>query len=251
MLLANRVRSGRPIGVVCHRGANEYAPENTYASAARCIEWGMDVLEVDVNMSLDGELLLFHGPGLERTTNGTGRINTTHSTQLAQLDVGSWFAPEFADERMPRLDEFLAWVDHRIALFFDVKRADLSKFVALIHATGYAESCFVWFGNPAKAREFHALAPELPLKINVSHPDEVMSAKVDFGAALVEVGLRDATPAMVTACRDAGVKLMVLQLPYDPNAYRQVLDLGADFVNLDHADRFVQELARWDAEQGA
>jgi hypothetical protein len=36
----------RKVEIVCHRGANEYAPENTYASAQLCIDWGMDYVEI-------------------------------------------------------------------------------------------------------------------------------------------------------------------------------------------------------------
>ena len=199
------VRVGRLVSFVI-AAQTSMRPENTYASASRCIEWGMDVLEVDVNMSADGELVLFHGPDLERTTNGAGRINTTPDHQLRELDAGTWFATEFQDERIPRLDEFLDWVDHRIDLYFDVKRADLGRFAELIHTAGYAESCFAWFGNPEKARQFHELAPELPLKINVSQPQDVWQAKAEFGAGLVETSLQHATPELIAACRGTDTK---------------------------------------------
>ena len=79
----------RTIEIVCHRGANEYAPENTFAAAQKCIDWGMDYVEVDVNTSKDGVLYVFHGPELEKTTNGTSCITELTSKEIDALDAGS------------------------------------------------------------------------------------------------------------------------------------------------------------------
>ncbi|MCB0067590.1 MAG: hypothetical protein KDD77_10585, partial [Caldilineaceae bacterium] len=46
----------RTVEIVCHQGANEYAPPNTYAAAQICVDWGMDYVEIDVNTSKDGVL---------------------------------------------------------------------------------------------------------------------------------------------------------------------------------------------------
>ena len=64
----------RTIEIVCHRGANAYAPANTLPAAQICVDWGMDYVEVDVNSSSDGVLYIFHGPELEFTTDGIRRL---------------------------------------------------------------------------------------------------------------------------------------------------------------------------------
>ena len=94
------------IKIVCHRGANQYAPENTVASARLCIDWAMDYLEIDVSTSKDGVLYVFHGPELEKTTNGTGLIFDHTAAELDRLDAGRWFSPKFAGEHIPRLEPF-------------------------------------------------------------------------------------------------------------------------------------------------
>ncbi|NJN82104.1 MAG: hypothetical protein HC802_07375 [Caldilineaceae bacterium] len=83
----------RQIEIVCHKGANEYAPENTYAAAQLCIDWGMDFVEIDVNRSHDGMHYILHGPELDATTNGRGRIDAMLAAEIDQLDAGSWFDP--------------------------------------------------------------------------------------------------------------------------------------------------------------
>ncbi|MCB1692240.1 MAG: glycerophosphodiester phosphodiesterase family protein [Pseudomonadales bacterium] len=231
------------IEIVCHRGANEYAPENTYASAERCIEWGVDYLEIDVNTSRDGVMYVFHGPDLERTTGVNAKIYELDSDDVDRLDCGSWFGPGFAGTRIPRLDEFLLWVDHRVKLFFDVKFADLPELVRLVEARGLVDECFFWFGRDKFARALHELAPHLALKINVNRPDQVAHARKEYGARIVEFSLANMSEAMAEACRASGVKSMILQRPFSISAYEAILTSGVDMVNLDHADRFL-EVAR-------
>lgn len=226
--------------IVCHRGANAYAPENTWASAQLCIDWGMDYLEIDVNTSRDGVMYVFHGPDLGRTTNGTGKIYEWDSHDLDKLDCGSWFDPAFAHERIPRLDEFLRRIDHRIKVFFDVKYADLSRLVALLHEREMADECFFWFGREKFVTAFRAVTPDLPLKINVSKPDEVAVAKARYNASIVEFGLRDMNEDMAAACQASGIKSMILHKDNDPVAFRRILEWNVDMANVDHGDHFAR-----------
>ena len=133
----------QPVEIVCHKGANEYAPENTMASTQLCIDWGMDYVEIDVNASQDGVLYLLHGPDVDRTTNGHGLLQEMHSEEIDRLDAGSWFHPRFAGERVPRLEPFLRWVKGKIKVFFDVKAGvDLQSVVDLVYDVGLEHECF-------------------------------------------------------------------------------------------------------------
>lgn len=118
--------------IVSHRGANAVAPENTYAAAAKAIEWGVDYVEVDVNLSKDGVHYIIHGPTVDLTTDGRGRIADLTSAEIDALDAGSWFDPAFADERVPRLEPFLRWVTDKAKVYFDLKTVDLPAFIQMV-----------------------------------------------------------------------------------------------------------------------
>src|SRR5690606_1278247 len=90
---------------VAHRGAAGYCPENTFASFDRALEMGADYLEIDVQLSKDGEIVVIHDPLVDRTTNGKGRVASYTFNELHKLDAGSWFSTEFADERIPAFNE--------------------------------------------------------------------------------------------------------------------------------------------------
>lgn len=87
--------------LIGHRGLAARAPENTMASfklaAAEKIDW----VELDVQLSSDHTLMIFHDDELERTTNGQGMIYEKTVDQLLRLDAGSWFSPAFAGEKIP------------------------------------------------------------------------------------------------------------------------------------------------------
>jgi glycerophosphoryl diester phosphodiesterase len=228
------------IEIVCHRGANEYAPENTYAAAQLCIDWAMDYLEVDVNTSQDGVMYVLHGPQLEKTTNGTGMIFEHTAANLDQLDAGGWFAPQFAGERIPRLEPFLRWLKGKIKVFFDVKLADLNQLIKLAHNIGLAEDCFFWFELDAAAREFRRLAPDLPLKINAAAVEQVTEAHHKYQANIIEVEFDDLTPDFMVACRRYGLKVMVNYGGKAPEVFQEILRRQPDMINTNHGDIFAK-----------
>lgn len=230
------------IEIVCHKGANAYAPENTYAAAQRCLDWGVDYVEIDVRTSKDGVMYLLHDETLERTTNGQGPLAALTAAEIDQLDAGSWFAPQFADERVPRLDEFLRWIKGKANVFLDVKAADPQALITLLDEVGMADAVFLWSGSDAWAQQLRALAPHLALKINVKTVADVVRAQEVYQANLVEVGLEHMTHELQAACQARGLRIMIYHQQNDPVAFRAVLDWGADLINLNHGDAFLEVL---------
>ena len=238
--------SATQIEIVCHKGANEYAPENTYAAAQLCLDWGMDYVEIDVNLSQDGVHYILHGPTVEQTTNGRGRLADLTAAEIDRLDAGSWFGPEYAGQPVPRLASFLRWIKGRAKLFLDVKAANLPHLISLIYDNGLEDECFFWFGRPEMVRRFRDLDRRLQLKVNVKSVAEVIEADETYQANIVEVGLNHISPELVQACRQRGLKVMVYHPEKEPEAFQQIIEWGVDMINLNHGDLF----ARIAAERG-
>ena len=108
MLTLRRPPSALPL-LIAHRGASALAPENTMAAFRLAVEAGADLVELDVRLSADGHPVVIHDAYLSRTTDGLGPVARTPLAALQRLDAGSWFAPRFAGERIPTLDEVLRW----------------------------------------------------------------------------------------------------------------------------------------------
>jgi glycerophosphoryl diester phosphodiesterase len=227
------------VEIVCHRGANKFAPENTRAATQRCIDWGVEYVEIDVRASKDGVFYILHDSTVNRTSDG-GRvlIRELTSEQVDRLDAGSWFDPRFKNERIPRLEPYLQWVKGKIKVYLDVKGGDLQKLIDLVYKTEMQNDCFFWFGSRSQARRFRELDPILPLKINASNIEGVLRAKNVYKAQIIETGLKNATPEFIETCRENDLEIMIIQMSDDEEAFRKIIQLKADKVNLDHGNIF-------------
>src|SRR6185295_20215055 len=101
---------------IAHRGASGRAPENTPAAFAAALALGAEAIELDCQLSADGEPVVIHDETLERTSDGRGPVGDRTAAELDQLDAGSWFGPEFRGERIPRLAAVLDQVRDRVTL---------------------------------------------------------------------------------------------------------------------------------------
>lgn len=96
--------------IFAHRGARGYAPENTMAAFRRALDLGADGIELDVQLSRDGAVVVCHDHTIDRTSDGSGWVRDLTLAELRRRDCGSWFDPAFAGERIPTLEEVLAWL---------------------------------------------------------------------------------------------------------------------------------------------
>src|SRR5262249_45203421 len=128
-------RNGRIVIQVCgHRGAAGLAPENTLASFAKALELGVDLVECDVHCSADGHVMVIHDETLQRTTNGTGRVDAHPFDTLRTLDAGN-------GERIPELREVAELVKERAELVCEFKSAEsVAPAVACLRDAGMLDA---------------------------------------------------------------------------------------------------------------
>jgi len=228
----------KEILMVCHRGANRLAPENTYASAKKAIEFNASFVEVDVRRSKDGVYYNLHDWSLDRTTNGTGPLSETQSKVIDTLDAGAWFGHEYAGERVPRLYEYLKWIKGKAKVYFDMKDVRLEEFIPVVYELGMENDCFFWFSNRPLAKEFRRLYPDLALKINASSVEALDSIKEIYNPQIIECALEDLSEEFINSCQAKELKIMPLITGNDWEAYRIALGKNIHMVNLDNPDVF-------------
>lgn len=118
--LRDFVRS-TPFFVIAHRGASGIAPENTLASVRLALEAGAKMVEVDLQVTKDHQLMVFHDNVLGRTTNGHGYVKNMTADELRKLDAGSWFGTPYTGEVIPFLTEVLDLIKDRAYLNLEIK----------------------------------------------------------------------------------------------------------------------------------
>ncbi|OQX61413.1 MAG: hypothetical protein B5M51_07955 [Anaerolinea sp. 4484_236] len=154
--------------IFAHRGASAQAPENTLAAFELAVEQGADAIELDVKLSADGEVVVFHDVSVGRTTDGSGRVSDLPLAALRELDAGSFFAEEFRGQRIPTLDEVFATVGRKILINVEMRnyttrRDDLvEKVVALVKKHGLEKRVLFSSFLPRNLTRAARLLPETP-----------------------------------------------------------------------------------------
>lgn len=159
-------KNGRPL-LVGHRGALAVAPENTLVAFERGLADGADILELDVQITADRQVIVYHDIDIKDKTSGRGMIHTHTAEYLQTLDVGSHFDPVYAGLKMPLLDEVLTWARGKVILMIELKHGpyfdpDLDKAtVSLLQDHGMTEEVVIISPDQFALQRVKALEPRI------------------------------------------------------------------------------------------
>lgn len=155
----------RPL-VLGHRGASHSAPQNTLAAFRKAVEAGADGVELDVHLSRDGVPVVIHDAKVDATTDGTGFVHELALSELKSLDAGASFAPQFAGEAIPTLEEVLAEVGGQLLVNIELKAGPSKALVAaVVEVIKRVEmESRVWFSSfkPYLLYQARSLIPDIP-----------------------------------------------------------------------------------------
>lgn len=243
--LARSVRLEDDVLIIAHRGAMMHAPENTMASMQRAISDSTDYLEIDVQETADGEVVVFHDSDFMKTARNPLTIWNARRADIDAIDVGSWFDPGFSAERVPTLEEVLLAAKGlarvNIELKYYGRDEDLERRVIdIVERADMADQVVVMSLKYDKIQKFRALRPDwrygLLTTVNLGNPT---AFDVDFLA----VNAAAATPGFVRRAhaRRRDVYVWTVNDPYvmsamisrdvdgiitdDPGLARQVLEI--------------------------
>ena len=241
--------SGSPWNIA-HRGASAAAPENTLAAVRRAVETGADLVEVDVQRTRDGALVVVHDTTLERTTDAQRvlpgrapwRVADLTFSELRRLDAGSWKGAAYAGERIPTLQEVLdALRGSPVALQLELKAPRLYPGVVTDLVDVLATATV-----PTVVQSFHiasmkALKTRLPAQrvgLLGSPPVDNLPALGSW-AAQVNPHHWSVDAAYVAAVHHSGMECLVWTVDR-PSAMRRALRLGVDGVITNRPERFAR-----------
>jgi glycerophosphoryl diester phosphodiesterase len=238
--------------IIGHRGASGHAPEHTFASYQRALEIGVDYLEQDLQMTSDGVLVVMHDPTLDRTTSCSGLVIEHSLEQVKACDAGSWFAPQFATERVPTLRELFERYGRNVNYYIETKNPEEApgmeeKLLELLDEFGLrARAASDWqvliqsFSRDSLLK-LHAIDDRLPLiqLIEDEHDSAAIRAMLP-GIAEFAVGIgpsRTSVDAeLVAAVHEHGLVVHPWTVN-DPAEIRRLIALGVDGMFTDFPDR--------------
>jgi glycerophosphoryl diester phosphodiesterase len=248
LVIKLRRNKGERILIIGHRGAMGHAPENTMASFAMGLAMGADAIELDVHLSANGHLVVIHDSSVDRTTNGSGYIKDLTLAEIKSLDAGSWYGPEFAGERIPTLDEVLAWAKGRISLVIEIKNSPVfypgieEKVVEALKAHGMEDAAVVISFDHRSVKKVKELRPGIATGIlYVARPVDAVSMARTARADAIHPNVGYLTAETVGEAHRAGLAVSTW-IVNDPLQMRKLADMGVDSVGTNYPDRLCSAL---------
>lgn len=239
--------------VIAHRGASSYAPENTLAAFDLALRMGVRHIELDVNLTSDGHIVVIHDDTVDRTTNGCGPVMSHRLAALRALDAGSWFGDRFTDERIPTFHEVLERYKGRAHLHTEIKgrSPSLSQRTAdLIRAHGMEEQITITSFQSARLEEMRAYAPELPTGWLVVEVNAAIAAQARaMGVTQLCPRANTVTPELVRRLHAEGFMARAWGVTTE-HLMQQVAQAGADGMTINFPDKLMAYLQshqyRWE-----
>ncbi|NCN05203.1 MAG: glycerophosphodiester phosphodiesterase [Spirochaetales bacterium] len=151
-----------------HRGYSAQAPENTLAAFEALLATDTPGVELDVQMTHDGELVIHHDWTLQRTAGWPQKISESMWSEISSAPVGQWFGKEFANQTLPRLKDLFDLGGK--TLYYDIEIKEQKYFnhqlcralATLIADRGLQDHVLVSSFNPFVLRQFSLVSPSLP-----------------------------------------------------------------------------------------
>ena len=228
--------------IIAHRGASAVAPESTRAAIREAARAGAHMVELDVQMTQDGRLVVFHDERLERTTDGRGRVRATPYARLARLDAGSWFHPRFAGERVLLVSQVFRLVPQKMRINLELKRTPvprqvLQRLLRLIRRSG-ARRLLISSFDPKLLRPL--ASTRLPLALICrTQPDRALRQAIRIGCAAWHPFHALVTRPRVARAHAAGLAVHAWTVDR-PAAARRLARCGVDGIFTNDPGRFIR-----------
>ncbi|HEY6168558.1 MAG TPA: glycerophosphodiester phosphodiesterase [Verrucomicrobiae bacterium] len=231
--------------IIAHRGASQDAPENTRASVNLAWEQGADAVEVDVQLSKDGRLVVIHDTDTGRTAGRRKRVGQQTLAELRALDAGGWKGAQWTGERIPTLAEVLDLIPDGKRLLVEIKCGPecLAEFARVLRASGKRATQIVPIGFSLETmRLFKQRLPGTSVlwvaKFSrswktgrwIPKPDDLIRRATTAGVDGLDVSARGPiTAATVARVHAAGLGLYVWTVDSAAKA-RQLAAAGVDGI---------------------
>jgi len=250
---------------IAHRGASGHAPEHTIESYEKGQKLGGDYIEIDLQMTKDGELIAMHDPDVSRTTDGEGDVSELTMDDIHILDAGEWFneenpdlaEPAFSQAQIPTLSDIFEEFGKDAKYYIETKNPDESpgmvkELVSVLEKYDMLDEdmkegqIIIQSFSEASLKEMQELEPTLPLIQLISYEEQAEITaeeleKITEYAVGIGANYKYITEDYVQQVRDAGL----LFHPYTVNEkkdMKRMIEWGATGMFTNYPDRLEEVL---------
>lgn len=269
-------RHPKPL-VIAHRGASGLAPENTLAAFKLAVALGSDGVEMDVQLTADGQPVVIHDTRVDRTTDGAGAVAALSRHQIAALDAGRWFDRRlvvrprvrarveslhrngFAGEQVPTLQDALRFLKSaRLPrVYLELKGAPangielLGRTLRIVKRLRMDSVVTLLSFDHQLLAEANLLSPRLrtaPI-FRIGTPSRIISAALALEPTEVAIHFSLATRRTVRRLHDRGIRVSCWTVNHSL-LMRRLVNAGVDSIITNFPDRLRKVIESSEATDG-
>jgi len=228
------------VKVSAHRGANEFAPENTLAAFRKAVELGADLIEIDVRKTKDNVNIIMHDSTLKRTTRLEGNVSDWNYTDLKEVSAGKRSSGKFASEKIPTLEETCKEVaeanknfQKNASFYVDCKDPELADMIQVIKKYGFLETS-VFYGNDERLKAICAIAPDAKLMPAYGSGDNLQERIKSLKPYAFDVSWMLLSRELIDNLHSQGIKVFSdAPVIASMEALVRVMEMGVDLIQTD------------------
>ena len=215
--------------IIAHRGAAGSRPENTLAAIKTAVDEGADWVEIDVQETADGEVVVAHDSDFMKLAGVDLKIWDATMADLTEIDIGSWFDPIYSGERTPTLRQALADVKGRGKVMVELKYyghdVDLeSRVVGVVEEMDMASDVSVMSLKYDGVRKMQSLRPDWRYGVLAATAiGDLAALEADFLA----VNTGQASLQLIRRAHERGKQIYVWTVD-DPLTMSRMISMGVD-----------------------
>ena len=233
-VVSRSIEEEATVEIIAHRGASGSAPENTMASFQRAISDRADWVELDVQENADDTVVVAHDSDFMKVARSDLNVWNATNEKLRHLDIGSWYAPEYSNQRVPTLRQVLEWAKGKLGVIIELKyygydRNLESRVVDIVEQTGMESDIMVMSLKMDGLRKVAALRPTwIRGLLNTTSIGDLTRLDLDFLA----LNSTAASLAMINRAHKRGMKVYVWTID-DPVQMSVMMSRGVDGIITD------------------
>ncbi len=235
--LLSDIQTNDNVAVIAHRGAAGKAPENTLASVRQAIEDGADWIEIDVQETVDGEVVVIHDSDFMKLAGVNLKVWDGTLAQVKEIDIGSWFDQQFSAERVPTLIEVLEEARGKARVMIELKYYGHDqhleqRVVDIVEQADMVTDVAIMSLKHDGVQKIRALRPEWVVGL-LSAKAIGNTARLDVDFLAVNMAM--ATPRFISSAQSAGKQLFVWTVN-DQVSMSRMISLGVDGIITDEPE---------------
>jgi len=235
--LLNGIQTQDDVLVIAHRGAAGKAPENTLASIRQAIKDGADMIEIDVQESSDGEVVVIHDSDFMKLSGVDLKVWDGSLKQLQKLDVGSWFDPGFSAERVPTLAQVLEEARGKARVVIELKyyghdQQLEQRVVDIVEEAGMVDDIVIMSLKYKGIEKIRTLRPQWVVGLLST---KAVGNLADLDLDFLAVNMSMATSGFIRRTRAAGKQVYVWTVN-DAVSISRMISLGVDGIITDEPE---------------